>query len=205
MNKVFLVAGLVGAGYVLVDYLQRKNAAGIAAPGDDGLIGDGLTMFDELVGNIDGTGFTEDMKTSHSMREMLKDREALRLNRYSLGDGGYTIGYGHFERDINRIPATITRDEAEALFDRDLVERGEKWVKLYVKVPLTQYQFDALVSVAYNMSPRSFKKFADQVNAGQGINAMAERSIAWVPAHLQNGIRNRRNEEMIVFNSGVYA
>ena len=82
---------------------------------------------------------------------------------------------------------------------------GEKWVKLYVTVPVSQEQFDALVSIAFNMSPRSFKKFADQVNAGNGIDAIADQSVTWVPANLQNGIRNRRYDEKRLFNEGIYA
>ncbi|NQE29229.1 glycoside hydrolase family 24 [Herbaspirillum seropedicae] len=145
------------------------------------------------------------MKTSQNGIDMLKRRESLRLTRYTLGDGGYTWGYGHFDKNPNALPVNITADQAEAIFADDLVNRGEKWVKLYVSVPVSQNQFDALVSIAYNMSPQSFKKFADQVNAGNGINAIADTSVGWVASNLQNGIRNRRAEEKRLFNEGIYA
>jgi len=136
---------------------------------------------------------------------MLKGREVLRLERYNLGDGGWTIGYGHFEKDISKIPARITRDDAEAMFDRDLFERAVKWVRLYVSVPVTQYQFDALTHIAYNLSPKGFKRFADAVNAGEGIDAIADASVYWPAPQFQNGIRARRATEVALFNEGVYA
>ena len=136
---------------------------------------------------------------------MLKRRERLRLERYNLGDGGWTIGYGHFETDINKVPARITVDDADRIFDIDVAERAEKWVRLYVRVPVTQYEFDALVHIAFNLSPKGFKKFADAVNAGQGIYDVARGSVAWVADKFKNGISNRRNEEISLFSEGVYA
>ncbi|WP_241673078.1 lysozyme [Lacisediminimonas profundi] len=214
MKNILLLAMLGAAGYLAWrlygpqgeeeggGYLYEPNDA--PATNEGSLMDSIITGIDQVAGVLTGGGPVAGMTTSADMRELLKDREQLKLEPYNLGDGGWTIGYGHFEKSRSSLPDRITREQADAMFDADLVNRAEKWVKLYVTVDLTQNQFDALVSIAYNMSPRSFRKFADQVNAGQGINEMAATSIAWVPAHLQNGIRNRRNEEMQVFNSGVY-
>ena len=49
---------------------------------------------------------------------------------------------------------------ADAMFDEDIVDRAEKWVKAYVKVPLSQEQFDALSHMAYNLKPASFRRIA---------------------------------------------
>jgi lysozyme len=136
---------------------------------------------------------------------MLKRREQLRLERYNLGDGGWTIGYGHWDSNINNVPARITPDDAEALFDQDLYSRAYKWVRLYVSVPVNQYQFDALTHIAYNMSPKGFKRVADAVNAGEGIDQIADQSVYWVSSNFQNGIRARRAQEVALFNDGVYA
>jgi lysozyme len=86
-----------------------------------------------------------------------------------------------------------------------LYDRGYKWVRLYVSVPVTQNQFDALTHIAYNMSPKGFKRFADAVNAGEGIDQIADDSVFWVAANFQNGIRARRAQEVALFNDGVYA
>lgn len=185
------------------DTVDEVSPNGEAA--DDETILDELELvMDQVVGSV-APGPVADMWASDQVRSMLKRRERLRLERYNIGDGGWTIGYGHFEKDIAKIPARITVDQAERMFNQDVAERAEKWVRLYVKVPLMQHEFDALVHIAFNMSPPSFKKFASTVNAGQGIGHWAERSINWVAAHLQNGIRNRRNEELALFNEGAYA
>lgn len=147
----------------------------------------------------------KDMRASDQLREKLKQSEALRLTPYELGDGGWTVGYGHFEKRREDLPILRTKADAEALFDQDLEERAEKWVRLYVHVPVSQAQYDALTHIAFNMSPRSFKKFADEVNAGRSIAEMAERSVAWVAPHLQRGIRNRREFEVNLFETGDYA
>jgi lysozyme len=161
-----------------------------------------LTKTDELTA---GQGMNDNMQTSGGMLDMLKRREALVLTRYALGDGGYTWGYGHFSTNPDALPVTITRPFAEQLFADDVVARAEKWVKLYVTADLSQNEFDALVSIAYNMRPQSFKKFADSVNRGDGIDGIAAESVGWVAAKFTNGIANRRAAEMAVFNEGIYS
>jgi lysozyme len=169
---------------------------------DDDLIDTALTAVDEIAG---GTGINDTMQTSTAMLSMLKRRESLSLTRYALGDGGYTWGYGHYSTNPNALPLTITRDQAEQIFADDVRNRGEKWVKLYVTADLSQNEFDALVSIAFNMSPQSFKKFAAQVNAGNGIDDIAAESVTWVDPKFTNGIANRRAAEVAVFNEGTYA
>jgi lysozyme len=198
-------AALIIAGGVLVAsaaiWAARRRGA---EQGEDSFMDITLTAIDELAGAFTATPVAN-MVPSERLKEMLKKREALRLTRYELGDGGYTWGYGHFEKDANALPYRITKEKAEELFNSDIEQRAAKWVRLYVKVPLTQFQFDALVHIAYNLSPRGFKRFADRVNAGEGIEAIAAQSVNWPAAHLRNGIRNRRNEEIALFNWGTYA
>jgi lysozyme len=186
---------LLVVGALLVYAVTRQDS-------EEDIVDSALTAIDEITAV---QGDNENMQTSISMLAMLKRREKLVLTRYELGDGGYTWGYGHFSTNPNALPLTLTRDQAETIFVDDVVNRGEKWVKLYVRVPLAQNEFDALVSVAFNMSPQSFKKFAAAVNAGEGIEGMAAASIAWVADKFKNGIRNRRNDEIAVFNEGMYA
>jgi lysozyme len=198
MNNRALLIGAAAAALFL--WLRQQQAGD-----DDETVFDtiGQTM-DQALGAL-APGPAADMYPSEVLRDMLKRREVLRLERYNLGDGGWTIGYGHFETDINKVPARIERDDAEALFDQDLYARAVKWVRLYVQVPVTQYQFDALTHIAYNLSPKGFKKFADAVNAGEGIDGIADQSVSWVSPYFQNGIRNRRAQEVELFNDGVYA
>lgn len=202
MKAVLIIIGMAAAAAAL---LLLKSSGGSTDPQDEDLMDAAQTTLDQALGAMAGAGPIDDMKTSQNMLDMLKRRETLSLSRYELGDGGYTWGYGHYSKSPNALPLVITREKAESVFADDVTSRGEKWVKLYVTVPLTQYQFDALVSIAFNMSPQSFKKFADSVNSGQGIDAIAQTSVGWVADKFTNGIRNRRDTEMSVFNNGVYA
>lgn len=197
--KTLVIIGMTGAAALLL--LQKTSDD----QQDEDLMDAAQTTLDQALGAMAGAGPIDDMKTSQNMLDMLKRRESLSLSRYALGDGGYTWGYGHYSKSPNALPLVITRAQAESIFADDVTSRGEKWVKLYVTVPLTQYQFDALVSIAFNMSPQSFKKFGESVNSGQGIDDIAQASVGWVSAKFTNGIQNRRDAELSVFNYGVYA
>ncbi len=198
MDRAIIFAAL--AVGVMVYLGSRESES--EDPQDEDLIDMALTKIDEATA---GAGQVDGMTTSSGMLSMLKRREALSLSRYQLDDGGYTWGYGHYSRSPTALPLVITRDQAESIFADDVANRGEKWVKLYAKTDLYQCEFDALVSIAFNMSPQSYKKFANEVNAGNGIDDIAQASVGWVKAVYTNGIQNRRNAEMDVFNSGVYS
>lgn len=88
------------------------------------------------------------MKTSPKGIALIKEYEGLRLGAYLCSAGVLTIGYGHTggvkEGDL------ITEQKAEQLLQDDL-KKFENGVLRLVRVPLTQNQFDALVSFAFNL------------------------------------------------------
>ncbi|MBP1131290.1 GH24 family phage-related lysozyme (muramidase), partial [Serratia sp. PL17] len=89
------------------------------------------------------------MKTSVKGREFIKGFEALRLIAYpDPGTGGkpWTIGWGHTKgvKQGDR----ITQDQAEQFFSDDLAVY-ELTVNSAIKRPMTQNQFDAMVSLAF--------------------------------------------------------
>lgn len=141
------------------------------------------------------------MRTSAAGLAHLAQFEGLRLTRYRLGDGGWTIGRGRYYPDGGPVPPErITLAQADAWFAEDVADRGERWVRAYVTAPLTQGQFDALVSMAYNLSPRSFRRIADAVNAGEGPEVMALQYVR-AGTHLERGLRNRRAAEFALYHS----
>lgn len=147
----------------------------------------------------------ESLQPSAQLLAMLKEGEALRLQRYRLGDGGWTIGYGRYYKDGGEEPPEwISRDQAEAWFLEDVEARAARWVRAYVETPLQQHQFDALVHMAYNLSPRSFRTIAAAVNAGQDPEAAALQFVR-AGTHLERGLRNRRAREIALYRNGNYA
>lgn len=96
--------------------------------------------------------------TSPEGRAALLRREGCRLEAYRDSVGVPTIGVGHTGRASPPPVAmgmTITRAEAEAIFARDLAP-FEAAVARAVACPLTQNQFDACVSLAFNIGERGF-------------------------------------------------
>ena len=88
------------------------------------------------------------MNTSEKGKNLIKNYEGLRLKAYRCPSNKLTIGYGHTanvkENDV------ITKEQAENYLTQDL-KRFENAVNRLVKVSLTQNQFDALVSFAFNL------------------------------------------------------
>ena len=120
-------------------------------------------------------------------------------------DGGFTNGYGHYWPYGGAVPPeTITTEQADVQFAQDLEQRAARWVRAYVSAPLTQNQFDALVSMAFNLKPSSFKTIANAVNDGQDPE---DAALEYVRAgtSLEAGLRNRRAREIALYRTGTYA
>ena len=94
------------------------------------------------------------MKISHLGLALIKRFEGCSLTPYLCPANKFTVGYGHVlgngvtlaEAD-NRI---FTKEEVDVLLRTDLA-RFERGVLRYCTVHLSQSQFDALVSFAYNL------------------------------------------------------
>lgn len=88
-------------------------------------------------------------------RKLLEEREGLDLKASLSGipNDPWTIGYGHTHFDGPPIPVkgmAITEQEADDMLTKDLA-RYENIVNHSVTVPLEQNEFDALVSLCYNV------------------------------------------------------
>ncbi|MDT0206988.1 lysozyme [Serratia marcescens] len=108
------------------------------------------------------------MRTSEQGRDFIKGFEKLRLKAYpDPGTGGkpWTIGWGHTKgvKPGDR----ITQEQAEAFFSEDLAV-FELTINSAIKRPMTQNQFDAMVSLAFNIGGSAFagSTLAKKFNAG---------------------------------------
>ena len=94
------------------------------------------------------------MEASKILIEKLKAFEGLRLEAYQDAAGVWTIGYGHTGGDVRR-GDRITAYYAEELLRNDLGASEAAVRRLHVA--RTQGQFDALVSLAFNIGAERLK------------------------------------------------
>ena len=115
----------------------------------------------------------------------------------------WTIGYGNTGPDVR--PGTIwTQEQADDKLKLRLTE-FEGYVNSLVKIPITDNQFAALVSLCYNCGPGGLIKL---INGQPG----PIQSIKWISDNIpefrinkgtlsEQGLRNRRRAEQALFNS----
>lgn len=146
------------------------------------------------------------MKTSSRGIEALTQREGVRLKAYQDVKGVWTIGVGHTAEAGPPAPVKgmeISLAEAYALLAKDIVQY-EKAVNDNVKVPLTQNQFDALVSLVYNIGGGAFRTstLLKRLNEGN-YKAAAEQFAVWKRAgpNIVQGLINRRKAEKLQFET----
>jgi len=93
------------------------------------------------------------MQLSENGFKIIKNFEGLRLSAYRDVAGVWTIGYGstlyHDGKQVKPGDILANEIQAAALF-RNTLGQYENAVNRSVKVPLTQNQFDSLVSFVYN-------------------------------------------------------
>jgi lysozyme len=136
--------------------------------------------------------------------KVLVDREGLRTEAYLDSVGVWTIGVGHTAACGPPEPCegmTITQDEALEIFARD-TNTFEDEVNRLVTVPLTQWEFDALVSFTYNVGASALagSTLLRKLNAGDKKGAY-EEFMEWdIPPE----IIPRRRAEQACFGEAVY-
>lgn len=84
-------------------------------------------------------------------RKFIETKEGLRLEAYQDIVGIWTIGYGHTGPDVHP-GMVITKDQADQMLTDRLHNEFEPAVDYLIgDAPTTQNQFDAMVSLAYNI------------------------------------------------------
>ena len=149
---------------------------------------------------------TDEMHISPSGIDLICNFEGLRLKAYDDGVGVWTIGFGttKYPNGIRvKKGDTCTLDQAKAYMQNDL-KSFEQTVNNTVKVPLNQNQFDALVSLAYNIGTNAFSKstLVKKLHANN-IRGAADQFNVWVNAggKRMQGLVNRRAKEKALFLS----
>jgi lysozyme len=145
------------------------------------------------------------VRTSDKGIDFIKSKEGFSATAYKDSVGVLTIGYGHIlgvkEGDIT------TEEDADALLRAELVHY-ENAVDRYVTTPLAQSEYDALVSLAYNIGIGNFSQSSvvKFLNKGEKSKA-ADAFLLWSKGKVKGeltilpGLKNRRVEERDMFLS----
>lgn len=138
---------------------------------------------------------------------IIKKFEGLRLKAYLCPAGIWTIGYGSTRidnRDVQEGDA-CTADEAEAMLN-ETVSRLKFSVRRMVKRELKQHEYDALISLAYNIGLGNFQKSSllILINASAPANICALEFPRWNKSKgkVLAGLITRRKEEQDLFLYG---
>ena len=134
-------------------------------------------------------------------------REGMITHPYNDSKGFATIGVGHLLHkskvtDADRRAWTrFTKNDAKKLLMKDLKETFEPKIRALVKVPLSQNEYDAICSFAFNIGVgRGFpsSEFLKELNKGHYDGTLMLR---W---RRPSEIIGRRKKEVELFNHGVY-
>jgi len=138
------------------------------------------------------------MKTSENGKQLIISFEGIKLNAYKCPAGVPTIGVGNtFYTNGNKVKIgdKITLPQAMELFE-SLLPKYEKTVLDAIKVPLTQNQFDALVSFCWNCgsSKTLFKMVNEKFSEINIVNWLCSHYITGGGKELPGLVRRRKAE-----------
>lgn len=121
------------------------------------------------------------MELSQSIKNKIKAWEGCRLTAYRCPAGVWTVGYGHTGSDV--IPGKrITQAEADALFEADIRKFADSVDTTLKGARVNNNQFDALVSLAYNIGIGAFAKstLLTKVLADPGNSGIRAEFARWI-------------------------
>ena len=153
------------------------------------------------------------VRISERGAELIEEFEGYRDKVYICPGGKLTAGIGHAltiaEKRIYKLGSKVDDQLIDKWFDED-VARSEKVINNWVAVPLTQGQFDALVSFVFNLGSVNFKRstLLKKLNKGLYLEA-AEELLRWVHSRSNGrmrilpGLVARRQAERDLFLEGI--
>jgi lysozyme len=158
------------------------------------------------------------VKVSQKCIEQIKKDEGVRNRPYQCPALLWTIGVGHVidpnhakvllaDRKQLPIPAgwdrVLSAEEIDEILRKDLA-RFEAGVLRLIKVPLTQGQFDALVSFSFNVGLGNLQNSTLRMKVNRSeFEAAAEQFLVWTKAggKVLPGLVKRRTHEKEMFES----
>ena len=144
------------------------------------------------------------MKTSEYGLELIKDFEGLETKAYQCAAGVWTIGYGH-TKDVQE-GDEWSEDHCDHMLEVEL-EEYEGYINKLVTCPLSQNQFDALVSWVYNLGSANLQAstLLKVLNA-EDYSDVPNQIKRWNKAggKVLEGLIRRREAEAVMFEGGEW-
>lgn len=173
--------------------------------GDAVIEKNGLTVFAQMIGfELPKSRVTGQRDISGNGYALIRQSEGLRTTAYLDTGGVWTIGYGTIKYPNGTAVKkgdTCTQGQAELWLQNDC-EWVDQCLDKYIKVNVTQNQFDALASFVYNVGETAFVKSTLLTLLNQSnFTAVANQFDRWVfdnGKHVQ-GLVNRRAAEKTLF------
>jgi lysozyme len=153
--------------------------------------------------------FTVKEMIQQSTIDFLKHEESVRYKAYRDVAGKLTIGVGHLilPNEHQQYDTALLQDKAvDDLLRHDLVTCDDT-IRKYVKVPLTQNQYDAIASFIFNEGSGAFASshLLQYINNHAPETVIKDAFMVWdkavVNGHLVSveGLKNRRTHEVNLY------
>jgi len=143
---------------------------------------------------------THNLTISKRGLDFIKRREELRLTSYQDIGGVWTMGYGHTGSVLAKQTISIT--QAESLLRQD-IGWAEHAIRTLVTSPLSQNEYDALVSLVFNIGQHNFAKSTVLKKLHvMDYEGAADAFLMWdkVDGKVSKGLMNRRRDERLFFS-----
>ena len=160
-----------------------------------------------------GSGFAKDtgkilmqknnlMKLDNNGYKLIQKFEGLKLNAYQDSVGIWTIGFGNITYENGtkvKKGDKISQDRAEQIFSYYADKFARNVDAIITNKNITQNQFNAVVSLAYNIGLANFQKstLLKKLNTNNNDKTIKDEFLKWVNASgkRSQGLVNRRTEE----------
>ena len=146
------------------------------------------------------------MKLDLNGYNLICEFEGLKLKPYLCSARISTIGYGNTYypngKRVTLLDDAITKEYAFEIF-KTIADKFAKRVDDMVTSEITQNQFNALVSFAYNVGTGAFatSTLLKKVNVNPNDATIKNEFLKWVRANKKviQGLVNRRNKEALIY------
>ena len=153
---------------------------------------------------VKDVGAAAPSKTGEKGQALIREFEGCRLTAYLCPAKVWTIGVGHTGPDVVE-GMQISQSVANQLL-RDDLDRFEKGIDDQIDVPLTQEQFDALVSWSFNvgLGASADSTLRRRLNAGEDVNTVISEELPRWTSGGMAGLVRRRDAEVKLATTGQF-